>query len=401
MLVVKASSLHRRALSQTVGKQHQTDYPRRKLPNFIETESPLLLSDVSSRKSRGDVQPTILNGVFYVQSLTLLTLRVEPLILLSLRRIWTNESSAFSFLSQCHRLPSLPLHCLQPRTWRSCLLVSIWILTSNRPGSSVVHSGLTRLSTLSPRSIWRGIIQDQYVDFEKLFAALGPEYDHRDDPKEFTGGFALVHKEHALAKRPLKTEVDFLRVFAAWRTSVCLLYPHREAELSGYLKMVTDLFRAVAHDPMVAIRFDVQAWDRYAKSPYHMDDRGQHNISLLAQMFRPQTSSGGALKRPLAAGQTSGPSKRATVPCYNWNLGFCEDPCTNRRMHGTCSKRGKSHRAKDHEKCFSTLQAQRSKGPGGNNTEGNAGGTGPQAILTRRQANGAGSFPRHRRYPYA
>ncbi|KAJ7194452.1 hypothetical protein GGX14DRAFT_537399 [Mycena pura] len=133
-----------------------------------------------------------------------------------------------------------------------------------------------------PRSIWRLIIQDHFVDFEKLYAALGIGYDHQDEPKEFAGGFALIRKEHSSAKRAIKTEAEWTRVFAAWRTGVCFLYPHREVELSGYLKVVTDLFRAVPHHPF--------ARDKYAKSPYHMDNRNDHNLTLLAQMFRPKTT---------------------------------------------------------------------------------------------------------------
>jgi hypothetical protein len=101
---------------------------------------------------------------------------------------------------------------------------------------------LQELADPLPRSIWRSIIQDHYVDFEKVFAALGSGYDHQDDPKEFAGGFALVKKDQASAKRPVKTESDWIRVFGAWRTGVCLLYPHRTAELSAYLRAVTDLF---------------------------------------------------------------------------------------------------------------------------------------------------------------
>ncbi|KAJ7239884.1 hypothetical protein C8J57DRAFT_1245700 [Mycena rebaudengoi] len=46
------------------------------------------------------------------------------------------------------------------------------------------------------RTIWRLIIQDHFVDFEKLYAALGVGYDHQDEPKEFAGGYALIKKEH-------------------------------------------------------------------------------------------------------------------------------------------------------------------------------------------------------------
>ncbi|KAJ7900795.1 hypothetical protein B0H13DRAFT_2664095, partial [Mycena leptocephala] len=173
-----------------------------------------------------------------------------------------------------------------------------------------------------PRTIWRLIIQDHFVDFEKLYAALGTGYDHQDEPKDFAGGFALVKKEHSSAKRAIKTEADWTRVFAAWRTAVCFLYPHRAVELSGYLRVVTDLFRAVPHDPMVAIRFDAEARDKYAKSPYHMDNRNEHNLTLLAQMFRSPASSGtsSAGKRPAPGGQKAGSSKRAGTVCENWNL---------------------------------------------------------------------------------
>ncbi|KAJ6607544.1 hypothetical protein B0H10DRAFT_2439533 [Mycena sp. CBHHK59/15] len=118
-----------------------------------------------------------------------------------------------------------------------------------------------------PRTIWRSIVQDQYINFEKINAAFEVGYDHQDEPKDFAGEYVLVKKEQVLAKRAVKTETEWVRVFAAWRTGFCLLYPHRAAELSGYLKVVTDLFRAVPQDPSVAIRFDAVARDKYAKSP--------------------------------------------------------------------------------------------------------------------------------------
>ncbi|KAJ6548259.1 hypothetical protein B0H10DRAFT_1851416, partial [Mycena sp. CBHHK59/15] len=144
-----------------------------------------------------------------------------------------------------------------------------------------------------------------------------------------------------------------------------LSYPHRAVELSGYLRVVTDLFRAVPHDPMVASRFDAEARDKYAKSPYHMDNRNKHNLTLLAQMLR-----------PAPGGQKAGSSKRAGTVCENWNLGFCHDPCEYCRMHGTCSECGDSHRAKDNDKCLAALQARRRKKTGGDHAAGSSGSTG-------------------------
>jgi len=53
-----------------------------------------------------------------------------------------------------------------------------------------------------PWSIWKLIIQDQYVNFKKLFAVTDPSYDHNDEAKDFGNGFALVKKDYAIAKSP-------------------------------------------------------------------------------------------------------------------------------------------------------------------------------------------------------
>jgi hypothetical protein len=119
-----------------------------------------------------------------------------------------------------------------------------------------------------PRSIWRSVIQDHFVDFEKLFASMDKGYDHNDEPRDFGGGYALIKKEQASAKRSLRSESEWLRVFGAWSSAVVLVYRHRSSELQSYQRMVTDLFRAVPHDPSIAIAFDVEARDRYAKSPF-------------------------------------------------------------------------------------------------------------------------------------
>lgn len=39
-----------------------------------------------------------------------------------------------------------------------------------------------------PRTIWRKILIDHFVDFEKLFASMDKGYDHHDDPKDFRLG---------------------------------------------------------------------------------------------------------------------------------------------------------------------------------------------------------------------
>ena len=142
------------------------------------------------------------------------------------------------------------------------------------------------LSDPIPRSIWKLIAQDHFVDFEKLFASMERGYDHNDEPREFAGGFSLIKKDASSAKRALQSESDWIRVFDAWKTGVILVYKHRASELEFYKRFVLDLFRGAPFDPKVAISFDLEARDRYAKSPFRMDDRNELNIPLFTQIFR-------------------------------------------------------------------------------------------------------------------
>ncbi|KIL54302.1 hypothetical protein M378DRAFT_92832, partial [Amanita muscaria Koide BX008] len=168
----------------------------------------------------------------------------------------------------------------------------------------VANAQLARTSDPIPRSIWRQITLDQFVDFEKLFASMDKGYEHLDDIKDFGAGFALVKKEQSHKKRPIRDESEWLRVFNAWRSAVEHLYPHRVQELEKYLEIVTDVFRAAPGEPHRAIQFDLEARDRYSKRPFRMDDRSQLNLPLLAQLFQAANSPSALARRILV--QTSG-----------------------------------------------------------------------------------------------
>lgn len=216
-----------------------------------------------------------------------------------------------------------------------------------------------------PRPLWRAIIQDQFVDFEKLHASMDRGFSHIDDAKDFAGGFSLVRKDQYSARKVVRNEAEWTRVFQAWKTGVIILYPHRLSELNTYQDMVIELFRAAPYDPFVAINVDAEARDRYARSPYRMDDRSRFQLPLLLQMLRKRDTS-----------DTLGPSKRAAVPCQNWSLGICTDPCAFRRKHGICSECGGKHKARDHETCLSSLEARRGKGFSPSHTESRGGNPG-------------------------
>jgi hypothetical protein len=220
-----------------------------------------------------------------------------------------------------------------------------------------------------PRSIWRKIVRDEFVDFERLYGSTDRDYSHKDDYKEFAGGFVLAKKEQLYSRKVIRNEADWARMFSAWEAGVLLLYPHRVVELQNYHRLVIDLFRATPHNTTIAIHFDAEARDRYSRSPYHLDDREMLHAPLLVQLFSSSSSSN---KRD--SDSSPSPPKRATVPCQNWSLGLCDDPCSNRRKHGVCSECGEPHRAKEVDRCFTSLRdKRRGTNPGFATSDGSSG----------------------------
>lgn len=136
-----------------------------------------------------------------------------------------------------------------------------------------------------PRSLWRKILQDEFVDFECLYGSTDWNYSHQDDHEEFTGGSVLARKKQIYSRKFIRMEAEWTRIFSAWEAGVLLLYPHRLQELQKYCRTIIDLFRATPFKPSVAIYFDIDARDRYARSLYHLDDREQLQAPLLVQLF--------------------------------------------------------------------------------------------------------------------
>jgi hypothetical protein len=176
----------------------------------------------------------------------------------------SGSSIPASVLAAAPHLTSLSEHALNDSH-----LQSTWKLRQAYASEKAVDP-LINLMQLQPlvdpilRTIWRNIIQDQFVNFEKLYASMDRGYSHQDDAKDFAGGYALVRKDQYSAKKPIKHEAEWIRVFTAWKSGVVLLFPHRQQELQSYCEMVIDLFRAAPFEPSVAIQFDVEAQDRYA-----------------------------------------------------------------------------------------------------------------------------------------
>ncbi|KAG6894340.1 hypothetical protein C0992_006515, partial [Termitomyces sp. T32_za158] len=128
---------------------------------------------------------------------------------------------------------------LQKKVSADPYIAETWRLRQEYARESAIDSLITlgqtqRLNDPISRAMWKLIILDHFVDFDKLYASLGQGYDQHDEPKDFTAGFALVKKDVATAKRPVRSESDWIRVFDAWREAVIIFYPHREDELLSY-----------------------------------------------------------------------------------------------------------------------------------------------------------------------
>ena len=128
------------------------------------------------------------------------------------------------------------------RTWELCHAFSADLKTLD----SIIDTVQTwSLLDPLPRSVWKDIIQDCLVDFEKLHACLTrPGYDLQDDPKDFlsNGEYILIRKDQTNSKKPVQSSSEWSCLFAAWEAGILTLYPHRTAELSAYSTEVNGFF---------------------------------------------------------------------------------------------------------------------------------------------------------------
>ncbi|KAF8813206.1 hypothetical protein BYT27DRAFT_7085071 [Phlegmacium glaucopus] len=212
-------------------------------------------------------------------------------------------------------------------------------------------------------SIWRLVILDKYVDFEKFFITLEPGYNPNDEAKELNDRFTLLEKNSILSRRAIVSEAEWMCLYDAWVDAVLLFYPHRKVELSSYREVIINMFRATS-SPLPAIKYDRDSRERYARQPCRLDSsKDTLPFPLLSQLLSsshvtsaPSSSSG--KKRSMVTFE--GPRKRSDTICQNWNLGSCEgDTCHFGRRHNECSECNGPHRAKDKGECFSALNRQR------------------------------------------
>ncbi|KAJ4490947.1 hypothetical protein J3R30DRAFT_3679165 [Lentinula aciculospora] len=117
-----------------------------------------------------------------------------------------------------------------------------------KPNSDTLNNLFQARHLLEPllRSVWRLILKDEYVSFEKLLTGIDPRYDHRDEGKDFGAGYALVKKDFPAARKPITSESEWNKVFETWKTGVVEAFPHRMDELTNYGNIISNLARTQA-----------------------------------------------------------------------------------------------------------------------------------------------------------
>ena len=62
-------------------------------------------------------------------------------------------------------------------------------------------------------SIWRLVILNKYVDFEKLYVTLDPSYNPNDKAKELNDRFMLLEKNSISSRHSVLTEAEWMHLY--------------------------------------------------------------------------------------------------------------------------------------------------------------------------------------------
>ncbi|KAL0057522.1 hypothetical protein AAF712_015833 [Marasmius tenuissimus] len=186
-----------------------------------------------------------------------------------------------------------------------------------------------------PHSIWKEVILDRYVNFDKLNHTLQPGYNQSDEPKLELGDLVISDKSRISSKKPVTTVSDWGRVFGAGAEAVTIIYPHRKTELRAYHFLMSTFFRNHPGNPLVGIHLDDRIRESYLRCPFRLNDRAKFSEHTIAQ----HSASLDVSKRKEAPTGVASLPKRPSGPvCLNWNGNRCKDPCPANRRHGLCSQ---------------------------------------------------------------
>ncbi len=111
-----------------------------------------------------------------------------------------------------------------------------------------------------PTTIWKLIVCDEYVDFEKLHAGLDPLYNQNDNIRWLQGNYSIVKMDSISTKKKIVSETEWSQVYWAWSSGVTAVYPHRSKELEEYKAISSEILHLWANRPTVAIETDAAIW---------------------------------------------------------------------------------------------------------------------------------------------
>jgi hypothetical protein len=76
------------------------------------------------------------------------------------------------------------------------------------------------IATPLPQAVWHHIIQDWYIPFDKLFAAIDSTKDADDEHRVVIGNVTITDSDQFSAKKLVMTEADWSQVYTAWEAPV-------------------------------------------------------------------------------------------------------------------------------------------------------------------------------------
>ncbi|KNZ71578.1 hypothetical protein J132_08089 [Termitomyces sp. J132] len=195
-----------------------------------------------------------------------------------------------ALIRQSLLLAVLHLALLQGKTAKDPHITQTWYLHQQYAKEKMVDYliNLTQSQILKDpilHTMWKLVILDHFIDFEKLYVTLNKGYNNNDEPKDFMGGFSLVKKDFTSAKKPVCTKSDWTQAFDAWMAGVVLFYPHQEDKLLKYRSKITDFCQQILNGASIAICFDTDIDNRYTRNPFHMDEDQKLHVPFLAQLL--------------------------------------------------------------------------------------------------------------------
>ncbi|KAL0573207.1 hypothetical protein V5O48_008744 [Marasmius crinis-equi] len=181
-----------------------------------------------------------------------------------------------------------------------------------------------------PESVWKNILLDKLVNFDKLHTALQPGYNHSDAPKVDLRDVIISSKQEVSSNKLVTTEVEWNRTFSAWSVAVGVVFPHRKQELFGYVLLMAQFFRDTRRNPTLAISLDGIIRDAYDCNLFHLDDQSkftQFALSLTTLHGNPESGNTKSKEYPSTLVQNSAKQTTSAVICLNWNRNMCREPC--------------------------------------------------------------------------